>query len=150
MSSLRAGAVTIAAAGVLALALGAGAGAAGEEPRAGGGSKPVIFDLFGTKLVEPETIFLTANSGPYIDDLVWSKWGRKGAKGTGTFVSDCVSCPPPDRRAAEVKLGKAVNCRRRGGKVFRRFKLTTGADYTGEPKTIGVYTGHATYCPKKG
>ena len=148
MSRLSAGVAVLAAAVVVALAIGGAAGTAASTPKAGKG-KPVIFNLFGEKLVEPETIFLTANSGPYIEGLVWSRWGKDGADGTGTYVSDCASCAPPDRREASIELRRQKSCKKTGGRVFRKFRLTTGADYTGEPKTVKVYTGHSLYCKKK-
>jgi len=138
----------LAAAVVVALAIGGASGTAASTSKAGKG-KPVIFDLFGEELVKPETIFLTANSGPYITDLAWSRWGKDGADGTGTFVSDCASCAPPDRREASIELRRSKNCKKTGGRAFRTFRLTTGADYTGEPKTVDVYTGHDLYCKKK-
>ena len=147
MSTIRMGAATIAAAALFSIAFGGATGTAAEAPKAAG--KPVIFNLFGKGLVEPETIFLTANSGPYITDLEWSRWGKDGADGTGTYISDCASCPPPDQREASIELRRSKNCKKTGGRVFRTFRLTTGADYTGEPKTVDVYTGHDLYCKKK-
>ena len=77
--------------------------------------KTAIFDLFGGKLVKPEQIFLTANSGPYLTDLEWFKWGKDKTTGVGTFVSDCASCPGPDRRPAIVRLSKRDECKKKGG-----------------------------------
>lgn len=108
--------------------------------------KTAIFDLFGGKLVKPEQIFLTANSGPYLTDLEWFKWGKGKTTGVGTYVSDCASCPGPDKRPAIVRLSKRDECKKKGGFSYRRGRLTTGADDSGEEKTIALGTGYEVYC----
>ena len=145
MNSIRAGIATLAVAALAALALGGATGTAAEAPKASG--KPVIFDLFGKKMVEPERIFLTANSGPYMDELVWSRWGRHGAEGEGVLVSDCASCAPPERRAVSIQLRRAEKCPRRGGTAFMRFKFFT-TDENGEPATRKFSTGYSVYCKR--
>jgi hypothetical protein len=118
---------------------------------AGGEAKPAertaIYDLFGQAQVEPKRIFLTANSGPYIKRLQWSGWGKRRAIGEGIYISDCVSCPPPDRRPAKVVLRKRKPCEKRGGRSYRVGRLKTGADYSGEPKTVPLDTGFW-YCKR--
>ena len=146
MSSIRIGAATIAAAALFSLAFGGATGTAAEAPKAAG--KPVIFDLFGKKLVEPETIFLTANSGPYLDDITWSRWGKDGADGEATLVSDCASCAPPERRPATIRLRRVDSCPKKGGTAFRRFKFFS-TDENGDPASRAFPTGWSVYCKKK-
>jgi hypothetical protein len=145
LSIIRAGAATLAAMTLFALAFGGATGAAAETQRAA--KKPVIFDLFGQKMVEPETIFLTANSGPYLDELVWSKWGKQGASAAGTYVSECASCGPPERLDVVVEASRADKCKKKGGKAFRTVKYTvTRAD--GSEAKRKYPAGFSVYCKK--
>lgn len=123
---------------IASCALIGGAGVAGASKA----KKTAIYDLFGGKMVKPEEIFLTANSGPYLTDLEWFKWGKEKATGVGTYVSDCASCPGPDRRPAIVRLSKRDECKAKGGFAYKRGRLTTGADNSGEEKTISIPTGY--------
>lgn len=109
-----------------------------------------VFDLFGQKQVKPEKIFLTANSGPYLTGMEWFKWGKDKTTGVGTFVSDCASCPGPDRRPAIVRFSKRDECKKKGGFAYKRGRLTTGADNSGEEKTIALGTGFDVYCKSGG
>lgn len=62
--------------------------------------KTVIFNMYPSPLVKPERVFFQANSGPFLDALVWTGWGEATAVGTGTWRLDCstggVSCAPGD------------------------------------------------------
>jgi hypothetical protein len=145
LSTIRAGATTLVAAALFAFALGGATATADVAPRAD--KKPAIFDLFGGKMVEPETIFLTANSGPYLDELVWSEWGKSGASGAGTYVSECASCGPPERLDVVVEAKRADRCKKKGGKAFRTVKYTvTRAD--GSEATRKYPAGFSVYCKK--
>ena len=146
MSRTLAGIAALATVVIATLALGGATGTAAETTKAA--KKPVIFDLFGTEMVEPERIFLTANSGPYLDDITWSRWGKDGADGEATLVSDCASCAPPERRAATIRLRRVDTCPKRGGLAFRRFKFFS-TDENGDPASRAFPTGWSVYCKKK-
>ncbi len=145
MNSTRKLAIVAAALLVLAAGLVATTGAEGARHHKHH-ARTEIFDLFGQKQVKPERIFLTANSGPYLKDLEWFNWGRGRATGVGTYVSDCASCPGPDQRPAIVRLKQRRGCEAKGGKAYKKATLTTGADGTGEEKTIPLDTGYSVYC----
>jgi hypothetical protein len=146
VTSIKAGLGALVAAMIVALALGGATGTAAQTPK--GKGKPVIFDLFGEELVKPERIFLTANSGPYLDDITWSRWGKDGADGEATLVSDCASCAPPERRPATIRLRRVDSCAKRGGLAFRRFKFFS-TDENGDPASRAFPTGWSVYCKKK-
>lgn len=136
-------------AALAALALVAVAVASATPGEAGrSGKKVAIYDMFGQKKVKPETIFLTANSGPYIDEIVWSGWRSGNAVGEGVYISDCASCPPPERREATVTLSRLKPCAKKGGRAYKRGKLETGADYSNEPRSSELDTGFI-YCKRR-
>lgn len=110
----------------------------------GGKQGTKIFDMFGQKMVKPETIFLTANSGPYLDELEWKDWGEFKASAEGVLVSDCASCAPPERRAARVVLRKHDKCKAKGGFSYRKGKIYS-TDENGDPARRPLDTGFV-YC----
>ena len=54
---------------------------------------------------EPFRVFYSADAGPYVDELQWTGWGTSEATGSGTYISDCASCGPPERYPAQIVLG---------------------------------------------
>ncbi len=69
-------------------------------PAASAAPKTVIFNMYPSPLTQPVRVFFQANSGPFLDKLVWSDWGADTATGTGTWRLDCSNggggCAPGD------------------------------------------------------
>jgi hypothetical protein len=80
----------------------------------------VIFGMYSEPLVAPGRWWFTANSGPYLRDLVWTGWGSPTVTATGTYVSDCASCGPPQRYPVTVRVDGLVDCPRLGTKTYGR------------------------------
>ena len=152
MTSLRKGTAGLATVALVALAVVGAAGAVADDQGADqlrGKGKPVIFTLFGEKMVEPKTIFLTANSGPYLDDLVWTRWGKDGADGEGTYVSECASCGPPQRLDVTVQARRGDRCKRTGGRAFRKVRYTVTRE-DGSEANRSYPAAFSLYCKRKG
>lgn len=96
-------------------------------------SRFVLSNLFEVPLVEPRTIFYTANAGPYVTGLRWSRWGTRRALARGTYVSECASCGEPKRLEARVILTRPRQSRSFGARAYTRQCLRTRED--------GVWTG---------
>lgn len=99
---------------LLALAL-AGSALAGPGPGAAAapaetGTRPAVYWSLGHAVTEPRRIFTAYSSAPYLRGLTWEGWGSRTAVGTGRWMSDCASCPPPDERRATVTLSGFVTC----------------------------------------
>jgi hypothetical protein len=74
------------------------------------GTKPAVYWSLGHPVTEPRRIFTAFSSSPYLRGLTWEGWGTREAVGTGLWMSDCASCPPPDHRRATVRLTGFVTC----------------------------------------
>ena len=88
--------------------------------QADGEIKTVYFDLMYSQHVMPKRIFVTASSGPWMKGLDWDGWGTNKAVGHGTWISDCASCPGPDRRTVTITFTKPVYCRAEGVRTYRK------------------------------
>ncbi|MBM7508433.1 hypothetical protein JOE61_002247 [Nocardioides salarius] len=86
--------------------------------------KTVYFDMFAQQRVKPRRIFLSANAGQYLKRLRWSDWGSATTTAAGTFVSDCASCPPPEKRGAEVRMKRLRSCTKKGVQTYRKIVVT--------------------------
>jgi hypothetical protein len=120
----------------------AGTAAFGLAAAAQAAAPVAIYDYNGQREVKPATVFLTADAGPYVRKIKWSRWGSKRAVGHGQYVSTCASCAPPRHRAATITLTKLASCHKHGGSSYKVGTLRTGADVTGKPKTIAFDTGY--------
>jgi len=90
-------------------------------PGASAAPKTVIFNMYPAPLVQPERVFFQANSGPFMDKLVWSGWGSAQATATGTWTLDCSNggggCAPGDPSLAypaRYTVGDLAPCPRFG------------------------------------
>lgn len=72
--------------------------------------KTAIFNLTQETKVKPSRFFLTANSGPYLKKLKWSKWGTAKTVGRGRFISDCVSCGEKENKPVRMTLHELIPC----------------------------------------
>jgi hypothetical protein len=86
-------------------------------------SSAVIFNMYPPPLVQPGRFFFTANSGPYLKDLVWTGWGTPVATATGTYVSDCASCGAPQKYAVTVTVDGLADCPAVGAKYYTRLSF---------------------------
>lgn len=82
--------------------------------------KTVYFDLFYQPHVTPKRIFVTASSGPWMKNLHWEGWGTRKAVAHGAWISDCASCPGPDRRKVKLTFTKPVYCQAQGVRTYRK------------------------------
>lgn len=92
----------------------------GADPKA----HVVLFNLTRTPEVEPGRYFLSADAGPYVDGITWSGWGTGQAVGTGTYVSDCASCGPKERKPATITLKTPAACAVYGTRAYKTGTLT--------------------------
>ena len=86
------------------------ASATSSAPAARAG-KTVFFDMYYNPKVTPKRIFMTANSGPWMKNLHWDGWSTGTAVGRGAWISDCASCPGPDRRQVKITFSKRTYCK---------------------------------------
>lgn len=100
-----------------------------------------LYNLTETPSWAPEDYFLTANSGPYIEDIGWTGWGSERAVGRGAFVSQCASCGEPETRPAKIILRDSVRCPEYGGRVYRVGILETRND-ANKKKRSRIFTGY--------
>src|SRR3954447_9038120 len=89
----------------------------GADPAAGA----VIFGMYPEPLVAPGRWWFTANSGPYLKDLVWTGWGSPTATATGTYISDCASCGKREKYPVTVTVDGLVDCPAIAAKAYGRF-----------------------------
>lgn len=73
-----------------------------------------MFDLFPSPLETPKSVFLTADSGPFIEKVSWAGWGTEKAVGTGTFVDNSGAPPPVPKYPATYTLTDLGPCPRLG------------------------------------
>jgi hypothetical protein len=99
---------------ILVAAVGCSAAVA---PAAHAAPRTVIFDLFPSPVETPDSIFLTANSGPYIEKVSWAGWGTAKAVGTGTFVDNSGAPAPVPKYPATYTLTDPGPCPRLGSDV---------------------------------
>ena len=87
-------------------------------------------------MVQPGRWFFSANSGPYLRDLVWTGWGTPTATATGTYISDCASCGPHEKYAVTVTADQPVDCPAVGAQTYSRFffERTGGRQPTDPPR----------------
>jgi hypothetical protein len=109
-------------------------------------STAVIFNMYPPPLVQPGRFFFTANSGPYLKDLVWTGWGTPTATATGTYVSDCASCGPPQTYAVTATVDRLANCPAVGAKYYTRlfFERAGGrlpSDPSAADRTLDLESG---------
>lgn len=107
---------------VLVAALAIVSAGAGAHPAAP--PKVAIFNLTDTPKVKPRTVYLSADAGPYVTRLTWRGWGTARAVGRGTFVSDCASCGPKERRPATIVLRTLRSCPAFDVRSYRHAELT--------------------------
>jgi hypothetical protein len=72
--------------------------------------KTALFNLTYVPQVKPSRVFLTANSGPYLKKIKWSKWGTNRTVGRGRFISDCASCGEKENKPMTLTLYKLRPC----------------------------------------
>lgn len=110
-------------------------------------SRAVIFNLFSQPKTQPGTMFLTANSGPYISDITWTGWGTGTATGTGTYISDCASCGEPESYAVTLVADELVACKPYGAKAYNRWRFEReGGAAPADPKKRGFDGEADLYC----
>ncbi len=116
-------------------------------------SKPPVFwiDLAGTAQQHPRMVFFTANSGPQVQNIKWTGWGKNRSVGRGTYLR--TSPPPPGgknpRGPARIVVWKPVSCvpefgTREGKKirVYRKAKMLRPVEGGGRKWVdISGYTG---------
>lgn len=96
--------------------------------------KVVYFNL-GQPEVKPKRIFTAFNSSPYLKKLSWTKWGGRKSVATGIWMSDCASCPGPDRREAVVRLTRRVTCDNVDYRTYKRAVVTVSEPDEGSTDT---------------
>lgn len=96
--------------------------------------KVVYFNL-GQPEVKPKRMFTAFNSSPYLKKLDWKKWGGRKSVATGIWMSDCASCPGPDRRDAVVRLTRRVTCDNVDYRTYRRAVVTVSEPDEGSTDT---------------
>jgi len=92
-------------------------------------------DLSGSSSRAPGRVFFTANSGGFVKNLNWKRWGTRKTVGRGTFgtTAPCNGRPCP-RGPARLVLRKPVRC--------------TPAFGDKQGKRIRVYRRGTLYYPK--
>ena len=85
-------------------------GSAAVAAPSGPAAKPAVYWSLGHAVTEPRRIFTAFSSSPYLRRLSWEGWGTPEAVGTGRWMSDCASCPPPAHRRATIRLTGFVTC----------------------------------------
>lgn len=134
-----------------------GASAASSMPASAAATpKVVIFNMYSSPLVKPKRIFFQANSGPFLDKLVWSGWGDATATGTGTWTLDCSNggsaCTPDDpdleTHPARYVLSDLAACPRFGptAKSYRSGKVEI--DRNGTTDTVDFPSDYD-FCAKR-
>jgi hypothetical protein len=96
---------------------------ASSSPPAARSGKTVFFDMYYNPKVAPKRIFMTANSGPWMKNLHWDGWGTGTAVGHGAWISDCASCPGPDRRQVKITFTKRIYCKAQGVHTYRKARV---------------------------
>lgn len=68
-------------------------------------------NLSGSSSIAPDYVFFTANSGGFVENLKWKRWGAKTTVGRGTFgtTAPCNGRPCP-AGPARLVLRKPVLC----------------------------------------
>lgn len=122
-----------------------GASAASTAPvTASATPKTVIFNMYPSPLVQPKRIFFQANSGPFLDKIVWTGWGDAIATSTATWTLDCSnggsSCSPDDpdleTHPARYILSDLAPCPRFGPKAKSYRSGTIEIDRNGTTDTV--------------
>ena len=81
--------VFLVAAGLVVAGISMGTTAAGSGPKATAAGQKTYAKFTSKKLYKPRTFFFGAHE--VIEKVSWSKWGKKLAKGKGTYqVNDCI------------------------------------------------------------
>ena len=81
--------VLLIAVGLVAGGISAGATALGKSPDASAAGQKTYSKFTSKKLYKPRTFYFGAHE--LIQNVSWSKWGKKLAKGKGTYqVNDCI------------------------------------------------------------
>ena len=109
------------------------------------GKKVVYFDYHYQPSVKPTSIFLTANSGPYLTKLKWTGWGTEKAVGRGRFIADCASCGPKENRRVRFTFHKKVTCKYAPNVQIYRYGKIHVIDKS--RKRVSSWNGN---CPSKG
>lgn len=86
-------------------------------------TKVVYLDPAYQQSVKPSTIFLTANSGPYLKKLKWTGWGTHKAVGRGRFISDCASCGEYENRKVTITFRKPIYCKAIKVRIYKFGKI---------------------------
>jgi len=91
-------------------------------------------DLAGAASQHPRYVYFTANSGGYVKNVTWTKWGKKRTVGKGTFgtTAPCGGeMPPCPDGPAKMVLRKPVRCTPEFGekkgktvRVYRHARIT--------------------------
>ena len=122
-----------------------GAGAAGV-PAESSASKPHgFFNLFADPLIKPKVVYLTANSGPYLDEVRWTSWGKKTAKATAIYTYACASCMPPERRPALMTVSRPKYCAKHKVYAYRTVYFQIVAN-DGSKKKYNLGGNYDLYC----
>jgi len=117
-----------------------GATAGADAPK-----KVVYFDYNYQESVKPGSIYLTANSGPYLKKLKWTGWGTNKSIGRGRFISDCASCGEYENKPVTVYFRKLIKCKYAPNLAIYRYGLIHVKDPT-RKRTLR-WNGS---CPPKG
>jgi hypothetical protein len=81
--------VLLVAAGLVVAGISTGSTAMGSGPKATAAGQKTYSKFTSKKLYKPGTFFFGAHE--VIENVSWSKWGKKLAEGTGTYqVNDCI------------------------------------------------------------
>jgi hypothetical protein len=108
-------------------------------------AKPAVYWNLGHPVTEPRRIFTAFSSAPYLRRLTWEDWGAREAVGTGRWMSDCASCPPPAQRRATIRLTGFVTCAEdRSVRTYRSAVVTVDVpDVGATDTTYRIFAG----CP---
>jgi hypothetical protein len=108
-------------------------------------ARPAVYWSLGHAVTEPRRIFTAYSSAPYLRGLTWEGWGTRKAVGTGRWMSDCASCPPPHERGATVTLSGFVTCAEdRSVRTYRKAVVTVEVpDVGATDTTYRIFAG----CP---
>jgi hypothetical protein len=123
-----------------------GAGAAGLSAETSASKPYGFFNLFDDPLIKPKTVSLTANSGPYLEEVRWSGWGKKTSKATAIFVDNHGNAPgAAERRPALITVSRPKYCAKHKVYAYRTVYFQIVAN-DGSKKKYNLGGHYDLYC----